>query len=81
MELIALYLNDNALSGTLPMELGDLILANLTKLDIRGNEFTGVFPESIANAAHMLVTSCFSNNLFTGNVPENTEDCPTLHDS
>jgi hypothetical protein len=63
------------------MELGDLILANLTTLDIRGNEFTGVFPESIANAAHLLVTFCFSNNLFTGNVPENTEDCLTSHDT
>jgi Leucine-rich repeat (LRR) protein len=77
--LESLALKKNSFGGTLPAELGDLILTNLIYLDIRDNKFTGVFPEVIANATHMVkeweYAFCFSNNSFTGGVPEDSGDC------
>ena len=64
--LVALYLNDNQLSGTIPPELGGL--STLDSLSLQNNELSGTIPNSMGNL-DSLRYSRFANNAFTGCVP------------
>ena len=47
----ALYVNDNQLTGTIPIEFQDLWL---TDLYIQNNQFTGTIPEEVCRALYLI---------------------------
>ena len=61
-----LYLNDNSLSGPIPVELGGL--ASVEWLDLGGNELTGRVPAWLGNLEQLESLSLWFNKL-TGPIP------------
>ena len=49
--LLALYLNGNQLTGSIPPELGDL--ASLTRLYLHNNQLTEPIPPELGNLASL----------------------------
>lgn len=66
--LRSLFLNINALSGPLPLELG--YASSLSDIDLSGNALTGAFPPSIWNLCENLVSLKLHGNSFSGALPE-----------
>jgi Leucine-rich repeat (LRR) protein len=67
-----LHLYNNEFTGLLPSELN--YLEKLTVLSIENNQFTGAFDIDRSN----LTDLCFSDNMFTGELPSEIEtkyDC------
>jgi hypothetical protein len=65
-----LNLTANALIGTLPQSVGELV--KLTLLDVSRNNLEGTIPESVGNWS-LIQVAWFFENQFTGAVP--TEFC------
>jgi len=61
-----LDLDDNALSGTLPSELGNL--TNLQWLDLGGNQLSGELPSSLGNLTDLRLL-WLGGNAFSGSFP------------
>ncbi|XP_050382265.1 receptor-like protein EIX2 [Argentina anserina] len=63
-----LYLNDNAFSGPIPHDIGE-VMPLLEDVHIYMNSLTGSIPLSIGNLSH-LTTLVISDNHFSGVVPD-----------
>ena len=61
------YLQGNALTGTIPAELGNL--TNLRLLYLFDNELTGTIPEELANVTNLESLSLSRNDLSVGSIP------------
>lgn len=59
-------LNNNALSGTIPISIGDL--SELQYIDLRQNNLSGSIPTEIGNLTNLLNLSLYENQL-TGEIP------------
>uniref|UniRef100_A0ACD5YEQ7 Uncharacterized protein n=1 Tax=Avena sativa TaxID=4498 RepID=A0ACD5YEQ7_AVESA len=70
-----LDLSYNALSGTLPSEVGSL--TNLNTLTLSGNQLSGKIPEGIQNCIVMEWLS-LDNNLFEGSIPQSLKNMKRL---
>ena len=66
-----LYINDNALSGEIPAELGSL--SNLTALSLRNNELSGEIPPELGSLSNLIELVLGDNDL-SGCVPSSLED-------
>ncbi|TVT96870.1 hypothetical protein EJB05_57949, partial [Eragrostis curvula] len=66
ISLQTLNLPDNAISGTLPQEIGNL--AGLESLLVDSNSLTGSLPSSLGRLRNLHVLSASDNN-FTGSIP------------
>ena len=64
--VVGLRMVENALSGPIPPELGDLY--NLTRLDLRLNRLTGAIPPVLGRLAHLSFLDLGGNRL-TGAIP------------
>ncbi|CAO2039794.1 unnamed protein product [Urochloa humidicola] len=64
--LSSLALEDNAISGTIPDKIGNLI--NLQALDLSDNHFTGTLPSSLGMLQSLYGFSV-ANNTLTGSIP------------
>ena len=64
--VVELNLHRSNLTGSLPPELGNL--ANLTRLDIVGNEVTGQIPPELGNMSNLTVLGLGENSL-SGPIP------------
>nr|XP_004305912.2 PREDICTED: receptor-like protein 12 [Fragaria vesca subsp. vesca] len=72
-----LYLNDNAFSGPIPHNIGE-VMPLLQDVDISRNSFTGSIPLSIGNLSR-LTTMVISNNHFSGEVPNFWNSLPEVY--
>ncbi|XP_034920301.1 uncharacterized protein [Populus alba] len=64
--LLALYLRNNSLYGTIPLEIGLLTSLNVLYLD--KNHLTGLIPVSIGTLKHLSILHLGGNN-FSGSIP------------
>ncbi|XP_071916853.1 uncharacterized protein [Coffea arabica] len=62
----ALNISDMGLTGTIPLDLGNLSF--LVSLDLRNNSFHGNLPEELSHLRRLRFIR-FSNNRFTGKIP------------
>lgn len=62
-----LYLYDNQLSGSIPVELGNL--GNLTGLEIGSNQLSGTIPVELGNLVK-LIRLYLNNNQLSGTIPD-----------
>ena len=67
-------LSDESLSGTIPLELGDL--SELTHLDLSSNFLTGEIPRELGRLSNLQEIR-LSGNLLTGCIPVALKDVPT----
>ncbi|CAI8040428.1 LRR receptor-like serine/threonine-protein kinase RCH1 [Geodia barretti] len=67
-------LSDESLSGTIPLELGDL--SELTHLDLSSNSLTGEIPRELGRLSNLQEIR-LSGNLLTGCIPVALKDVPT----
>ncbi|KAE9608035.1 putative protein kinase RLK-Pelle-LRR-XII-1 family [Lupinus albus] len=74
---IYLDVSHNALSGTLPYEVGKLV--NLGKLVLSENNFSGVIPSSLGSCT-ILEQLHLQGNHFEGNIPQTLENLKVLQD-
>lgn len=65
--LIDLWLNDNALTGLIPPELGDL--GNLESLNLGNNRLAGPIPPDLGNLASLRLLSLENNAGLAGALP------------
>nr|ABW81103.1 unknown [Tarenaya spinosa] len=65
-DMFGLDLSSNALSGSIPVQVGDL--QKIHFLDLSRNRFTGSIPESVAKLKNIESLDLSNNNL-TGNIP------------
>lgn len=63
---IILSLHDNLLSGSFPLEVGNL--ENLVTLDISGNRFSGEIPSTLGGCTSLKILLA-KNNHFDGSIP------------
>ena len=70
-----LYLVNQALTGTLPAELGTL--TGLTQLTVVDNQLTGPIPSELGNLTSLTQLALFSNRL-TGSIPAELGRLPEL---
>ena len=63
----SLSLRERHLSGTIPVELGNL--TNLKRIDLFGNQLTGSIPEELGDLTNLEFLSLFDNHL-TGSIPK-----------
>ncbi|KAH7442180.1 hypothetical protein KP509_03G075400 [Ceratopteris richardii] len=73
--LVVLNLSYNALSGTLPSQVGEL--TSLLVLDLSRNEFTGAIPSDLGNIADVSALDISYNN-FTGELPSSLSSLTNL---
>ena len=66
--VVALRLPDNRLSGTLPVELGEL--SALTTLDLRGNRFHGRIPSELGGLENLRVLDLSATWQLQGAIPD-----------
>jgi Leucine-rich repeat (LRR) protein len=64
--VIHVHLNDNQLTGNIPVEIGSL--GNLTQLYLHRNQLTGSIPVAIGNM-ESLTALCLDTNQLTGSIP------------
>ena len=64
------FLNDNRFKGPLPDDIGEILSDETLNFEVRGNEFSGTIPASLA-LLPQLGQIDVSHNLFTGTIPEN----------
>ncbi|GER53648.1 leucine-rich repeat receptor-like kinase [Striga asiatica] len=62
----AIYLNNNSLTGTIPVKIGQLKF--IIDLDLSNNNFTGIIPDTISNLTNLEKLDLSGNNL-TGQIP------------
>jgi len=70
-----LHLNNNRLSGTLPVEIGDF--SRMQYLQIDNNTIGGSLPTEIGQLSELSILFVDDNN-FTGSVPEELANCSQL---
>ncbi|GJN19322.1 hypothetical protein PR202_gb06588 [Eleusine coracana subsp. coracana] len=70
-QLQTLRLQQNKLTGTIPVEIGNL--RNLTQLHMDMNQSTGRIPQTIGNLSKLLALSFAQNNL-SGRVPDSIDN-------
>jgi Leucine-rich repeat (LRR) protein len=73
--VIALYLGENNLSGTLPASVGDLTA--LQMLNLSFNKLTGLIPIEVWNLTNLTELD-LSRNTFSGNIPSAIENLTAL---
>lgn len=73
--VLALYLQNNNLTGTLPAEFGSF--SGMTYIDLSSNKLEGSIPESIGQCTE-LRELYFGNNKLTGNIPTSLSQCSKL---
>lgn len=74
--VISINLSFNNLTGTLPVEIGDLTALQYLNLD--GNKLTGPIPTQITNLTN-LATLHMAENDFTGSIPANIGNLVNLY--
>ena len=62
-----LWLNNNQLSGSIPVELGDL--SNLTFLGLYSNQLSGSIPAELGNMSNLIYLG-LNTNQFNGPLPQ-----------
>lgn len=72
-KLVALYLNENQLSGPLPSSFSPTI----TAIDLGGNQFTGSIPASLGSQINLGALYLYRNQL-TGSLPSSLGNLPNL---
>ncbi|KAG2426760.1 hypothetical protein HXX76_012817 [Chlamydomonas incerta] len=63
-----LVISNSALTGTLPVELGQA-LGQLTKLDLSANMFTGPIPGNWNNLPNLVILRLYNNLQINGSIP------------
>ncbi|KAK2968377.1 hypothetical protein RJ640_015373 [Escallonia rubra] len=76
MELMNLFLQDNALTG--PLQMPSNPISKLSKLEISSNHFSGNIPEDIGTSFPGLEVLRMSANNFTGTIPSSLGDMASL---
>ncbi|KAJ6704958.1 hypothetical protein OIU79_009795 [Salix purpurea] len=71
-----LFLDSNSLHGPFPEFLS--VLPNLTVLSLSGNHLTGTLPPSFFSNCTSLANIDLSQNLLTGQIPEEIGNCPGI---
>ena len=70
-----LDLSRNEISGTIPIEIGDLI--NVERIALNENRLSGSMPDSFMHYKWLMFWDTFGN-FMTGDLPESISNCSTL---
>ena len=74
--VVSIYLNDNNLTGTLPVELQNL--EKLYELNLNGNNIGGQIPAELGSLSELNVLYLY-NNQFTGEIPSELGNLNSLY--
>jgi len=70
-----LWIHGNAITGTLPSELGNI--SGLVRIDAIDNQLRGTIPSELAKLSHLERLN-LSNNQLSGPIPSELANIPTL---
>ncbi|PIA29858.1 hypothetical protein AQUCO_05800142v1 [Aquilegia coerulea] len=76
-DLNGLSLDNNKLTGSLPLDIGQKLYRRLVTLTLSGNQFTGQIPSSISQLVHLRDLD-LAGNQFSGPIPSGIQQMKNL---